>query len=683
MDGVEADSVWDTSVAALETVPNATVTVTADHDTYRAGDYMDLHISSGSVPAIDPAFTTMEYTLNMESQAVGIAHNANVVTTAAQFDIRFGHEFVEDPAVAITTRCADNNRFASDFSLLSNLAVPNVMGGLGAFREVVSRTDAGVVIDEIQRYDLVNKMKHMYAKTPASKGNDSLFTGGTVDENEFGLVKKHRLYQPRCIGHIESAVFKGLLSEKDGASALSIGRAPVIEDAISSGSYWATLKQGANAQQVCLRYALGAPPADIARYFVPGNVMEVWRVALNPDGPPVAGTNAAVKQFVGYVGIGTESGIIGAANSVGLITDMKSIETSTTVPTETFVNVFGPFYDGVDRDIAVANRSNDGRLTFDSANADDYYYALRPVTGVTYNTSLPVIHEIPSPMFQYPQTHVIYTSYLGGLRMRWKLAGVDEFFQRFETTAGNLATTTQSYSLSDVKFRIRSITPSVDMALAMQEAVESADGTFFDLMTYAHNAQTIPAGVSDYTVNLSAFTQRRAFSMFAILEQGNGVFRSHSAKFTDNVLREFDAANPLDRGYRQALYSADLGGVKAYQWQLWGRQQPSHEVEVDDLSRNPTGMMSTSTINAQEIAKALSNIGLTVEDLRNQTAMLLIPRRLSAMGGFADLAGEQPCNPMLRLKFTNPTSRPMILHVFCAHQARVTVSSSAGVLVAE
>ena len=675
MDGLENESVWDTSVASLTPVSNATVTTPADHENYNPGQYLDLHLSGSSTPAVDPAYSKMEYDLVISHTNNGKALGGTVTatTTAAMLDIQYGTEHAPAPTDADDSRAAYFNNIRADFSLLSNLRVPNPAGAITLFDDVTTRTDTGVVIEETQRLDIVNEMKHYYCKDPIAKFNDSLFTASSVDSNEWGLAKHsfRPSYQPPRSGIDDSAIMKGLLDPSSSVCKLESTRNASIQGA------WAgkvctydegTVAAGSlNGQVVPKLKFTAAPGAQLEPYLqVAGNILEVWKLTSSTAPAP------AHNEFVGYCAVGSFSG------------------TTLHIVTKGRVNgqLFGPFPEGFDK--GLSHISPDNGVLKKNGGGSTYEYALRPLQNISYNITIPVTHEIPSALFMYPQGKTVYVNQLGGLRMRWHLTDPEHWFRRHEQHGWDTTSSDKpTYALNQVRFRFRTVTPSLDMEQAMQEAIESSDGTFFDIVSYTHVAQAIPQGVTDFPINLPSFTQRRAFSLFAIPEY-NQTEDLHCIKFPGGpagkpggILKvPIDTANPQHLTWRLAT-KTPKDGFKAWQWQLWGRQQPSQEVDVQALSKCPQGMLLAGGVSAQEQAKAFANIGLPVKDLRNQNALFVIPRRLSAQGGFADLSGDQPANPVLRVKFTKGTPEPFVMHCFCAHQKRVTISAGAGVIVSE
>lgn len=691
MNPVESESVWDTSVASLAPVSNATVTTPADHDEYRSGQYLDLHLSGESTPAVDPAYSKMEYTLHMKSAATEATHGSGKNTTACRIGLQYGAEKIEDIISGLgntdyLNRTQVLNQYQHEFTFLSGLKVPNPAGAITLFDEVVTRTDTGVTIEETQRLDLINEMKHLYCKDPIAKFNDSMFSASTVDENEFGLVKPaHRFhYQPSRSSIEDGAIMKSKLGKDSPICSLKIDRENTLQDPWCTYAHFLKFAPKTAAKKIPVLesvnasvspaggYNVGNVPANLAKYLhYPGNVFEVWQVeAQSGADPTAAGESGGVaagggnRVFIGYCGLASQVASVNSGNSIAFgIILADGVDTT-----------YGPYNAGIDVPI---EHTGDGHLD------PSKYYALRPVTKISYDIDVPVMHEIPSALFQHPQGNTVYVNHMGGLRMRWRLADPDQWFRHYETHEWGTAHSEISYKLKEVKFRFRTVTPSLDMQEAMNEAMQSADGTSFDIVSYTHAAHTIPQGVNDFTVNLSSFTQRRAFSLLAVPEY-NQSMRLHSAKFASILKTPAPTSNTQKQGWRTKTKDANTEkGFKDYQWQLWGRQQPSHAVSVEAVTKCPQGMLNTSGLNAQEQAKALANIGLPVKDLRNQGGMLVIPRRLSSQGGFADLAGEQPANPNLRLRFTDPAPEPFIMHAFCAHQKRISISASAGVNVAE
>ncbi|EGD83255.1 hypothetical protein PTSG_03885 [Salpingoeca rosetta] len=686
MEPVENESLWDSTVASLTPVSNATVTTPADHDTYKPGQYLDLHLSGSSTPAVDPAYSKMEYDLVLSSSANGktVATSPDKKTTAVMMDLQYGCEMAATTGTSnLKNDTAFVNANQAGLNFCSSLRLPNPAGAVTLFDEIVTRTDTGQVIEETQRLDLINTMKHLYCKDPIAKQNDSLFTSATVDVNEFGLVKPaHReLYQPSRSNIEDAAIMKGLLNPASPITALTIDRDPLEDSWCNYKNFLKFVEDGSSPKNGFFQFvhssvnsgsAYANLPSNIKPYlYAVGNVFEVWSVQPQGTDDPssASGTKPAKssdRKLVGYCGLATDvragdSPASGTNKIFGLI--LKD-------GTKT---VYGPYADGLDKAFTTASSSELDK----SAGT---YYVIRPITNISYSCTVPVMHEIPSAMFMHPQGNTIYVNHLGGLRMRWHLANADNWFRRHEQAGWDTKTDSFSYEIQRINFRFRTVTPSLDMEAAMQEAMQSADGTFFDIMTYTHVAQPIPAGVNDYTINLPSFTQRRAFSLFAIPEYNQSLWLN-SVKFADILKTPIDTADPKDLSYRvTSKGGGSEHGFKEWQWQINQRQQPSHPVSVESLSKCPQGLLATAGVNAQEQAKALANIGLPVKDLRNQSSMLVIPRRLSAHGGFADLL---TANPNLRVRFTKVTPESFIMHCFCAHQRRVTVSNAAGVVVSE
>lgn len=604
--------------------------------------------------------------------------------------------------------------FQGHMDLTNNIPLPPSTGAVGLWRRVIARTNDGVNVETQERMDLVQAMKHHYTRLPNQKSNEALLQCGTSRLDSRGGVRPETYHNKPVVGGVkEPAVMLERLNPGSPMTALRIdGRqgGPELDKYrsaatnVSNPMTWGNafkFHQCKNRSNHSAHYfgsyfesaGVAAGLANRDYYSAFGNLYQI--IELKKPGTQPAATDVIphgdVEGFKGYcygVGYGTvdpggsneHAFFLPVLDPVG-VSDPIFNATPNTV--KCFSN-FGHGLDQVDGQYGVGGGgAADSPITLLGSFLDtNKLYILKPVEGIGYDFTCPVRHPVPSNWLTYPQGNTFYVSGFGGLRYEWTLARANEWFTNKGTAmysrALNSKGTTISYKLSKTKMNLRTLNPSASMSDAMEQELGSQDGMQQDSIQYSLITRTVPQGVTEYTIDLN-FPHQRVFCLFAIPEfNGSGV-QEHTSRFSENK------ASVGESNYYQSFLDSvsiehNLDGFGEWQWSLFQQREPSYPISVGSIVKSNYGGMQTSAVHLQHIANALGNLNLPLADARNQAGFFVIPRRLSASGGFVDLTAAAT---QLIIKFTKPTPEAFLMHTFAAIQTRTTSSKSGGTIVAQ